>query len=457
VRAAFVGKVDTVKARLVPVYFPGKDNEFDRQVAVLQEALADVAQVLAPVALGSPLPEAEAVIFPQMLGEAYRMLEAFKAVPLPILIVTSEFGTMAMWDWEIASYLRAEGVGVITPYSLDQTRKLCQALGVRRELRQSKFLVFQDNPGEGFQPSIFKRFYWWEDECTQRMFDRFGIIVQKKSFKELGQRAKEIPDEHAEAAWAEWQSRLELGDISPRALHSALKLYLAVIQELEQDETVNGVGINCLNESHFSDTTPCLAWNMLYEERRLIWGCEADTVSMLTKYILNKSLNVPIMMTNLYPFLMGQAALKHERIPNFPEVDQPENHILVAHCGYLGVLPQSFATEWTLRRKVLAIVDDNATAIDARLPAGDITLAKLAPTFDIVTVAEGSLEGYAQYPGSDCLNGAVLKIRSGRRLMNQASSHHYLLMTGHQLADIDLISRVFDLQVEPIGEPGSTH
>lgn len=78
---------------------------------------------------------------------------------------------------------------------------------------------------------------------------------------------------------------------------------------------------------------------MLYEERELIRGCEGDTVSMLTKFILHKSLGSPIMMTNLYPFLMGQAALKHERIPDFPEVDpvdEPENHILVAHFGYLG-------------------------------------------------------------------------------------------------------------------------
>ena len=57
--------------------------------------------------------------------------------------------------------------------------------------------------------------------------------------------------------------------------------------------------------------TPCLAWNMLYEERRLIWGCEADILSMITKYILHNSLDMPIMMTNLYPFLMGQAALAH--------------------------------------------------------------------------------------------------------------------------------------------------
>lgn len=53
------------------------------------------------------------------------------------------------------------------------------------------------------------------------------------------------------------------------------------------------------------------------------------------------------------------------------------HHFLIVHCGYLGVLSPSFSTEWQLRPKVLAIVDANATAIDARLPVGDLTLAKL--------------------------------------------------------------------------------
>jgi len=440
-----------MKARLVPLYFePGRDNEFDEQVNRLKNLLAKEAELLDPVALGTTLPDAEAVVFPQFLGEAYRRVRDFK-INSPILVITSEFGTVSMWDWEIASYLKTEGVKTITPYNLEQTKMICKGLGVKRELKQTKFLVFQDNPGEGFQASIFKRFYWWEDECAQRMFDKFGVTIVKKSFKELGAEAKCISDQEAEAVWEEWKSRLNINsDVSKKAIYSALKVYIALKRELEKDENIKGIGINCLNESHFSDTTPCLAWNMLYEEKGLIWGCEADTISMLTKYILNKSLDVPIMMTNLYPFLMEQAALKHERIEKFPDVDKPENYVLTAHCGYLGVLPQSFSSEWTLRKKVLAIVDENATAIDARLPIGDITLAKLDSTFDKMSVVEGDLVDYAQYPGSDCLNGAVIRVPDGHRLMDKMYSHHYLLMTGHNLVNMKMLSMILDLEVEEI-------
>jgi hypothetical protein len=438
-----------VKARLLPVYFKsGRDDEYEQQVNRLAGLLAEEAKILEPVALGSSLPEAEAVVFPQLLGDAYSQTTELKAIELPLLIITSEFGTVSMWDWEIASYLRSEGIETIAPYNLEQTKNACRGLGVKRELRQTKFLVFQDNPGEGNQADIFKRFYWWEDECVQRMMDKFGITIVKKSFRQLGADAKHISDQEAEAVWETWGLRTE--GISGNALNSAIKIYIAVKRELEQDESIKAVGINCLNESRFSDTTPCLAWNMLYEEQGLIWGCEADTMSMLTKYILHKSLDVPIMMTNLYPFVMGQAALKHERIEAFPEVAEPENHILVAHCGYLGVVPTSFSTEWALKPKVLAIVDENATAIDARMPTGDITLAKLHPTVDTMTVVEGTLEDYVQYPGSDCRNGGVIKVSDGPQLVDTISSHHYLLMTGHNGLDIDVLAKVFDLKIEAI-------
>ena len=116
----------------------------------------------------------------------------------------------------------------------------------------------------------------------------------------------------------------------------------------------------------------------------------------------------------------------------------------------MGVIPRSFSTEWTLRKKVLAIVDDNATAIDGLLPTGEVTLAKLHPTFREMTVVEGGLTGYVQYPGSDCLNGGVIKVRDGRRLVNSLCSHHSLLMTGHNLADLRPVAQVFKLKIDEI-------
>jgi hypothetical protein len=439
-----------MKAKLVPIYFKTADDpDFIAQLQKLHELLVNEAEILEPVLLGSELPETDGVIFPQMLGEAYRELDKIQKLPQPLMIVTSEFGTVSMWDWEINSYLTAKGVKVIGPTSLEKTKQVCRAFALKRQLRHSKLLVFQDNPasGGGNQDEIFKRFYWWEPECINAIEKKYGVSVVKKSFKKLAVDARAISDESAQKVWEQRKANTPVGNITSRAILSAVKTYMAVKAELDQDPDIIAVGINCLNESMFSETTPCLAWNLLYEDQHMVWGCEADLVSMLTKVLISKTLEVPFMMTNLYPFQMGNAALKHEHIPNFPEVEgAPENYILAAHCGYLGVVPQSFSTEWKLKEKVLAIVDDNATAIDARLPEGDITLVKLLPPFDRWSVVEGDLPKYAQFENSHCLNGAVIRVPNGKRLVDDLVSHHYIITTGHNLNELEMVSKVFDLE-----------
>jgi hypothetical protein len=438
-----------MKAKLIPIYFKTADApDFSAQLRNLHELLADEAEILEPVLLGADLPETDGVIFPEMLGQAYREVDKLKNLPQPLLIVTSEFGTVSMWDWEINSYLTTKGIKVIGPTSLEKTKQVCRAFALKRQLKKSKLLVFQDNPasGGGNQDEIFKRFYWWEPECITAIEKKYGVSVVKKSFKKLAEDARSIPDESAQKVWEQRKSKTPVGNITSRAILSAVKTYMAVKTELDQDPDIIAVGINCLNESMFSETTPCLAWNFLYEDQRMVWGCEADLVSMITKVLVGKTLEVPFMMTNLYPFQMGNAALKHEHIPNFPEVEgAPENYILAAHCGYLGVVPQSFSTEWKVEEKVLAIVDDNAHALNARLPEGKITLVKLMPPFDRWSVVEGELPKYAQFADSHCLNGAVIRVPNGKRLVDDLVSHHYIITTGHNLNGLEMVSKVFDL------------
>jgi hypothetical protein len=439
-----------MKAKLVPIYFKSADDPgFLTQLHKLHDLLAEDAEFLAPVLLGAELPDTDGVIFPEMLGAAFGQLDKFKKLPQPLLIVTSEFGTVSMWDWEINSFLSSNGVKVIGPTNLEKTKQACRAFALKRQLKHSKMLVYQDKPasGGGKQDAIFKRFYWWEPQCIEAIEKKYGVTVIKKSFKQLGQVASAIPDETAQKAWEQRKANTPIENLTNRAILSAVKVYMAVKRDLDADPDILAAGINCLNESMFSDTTPCLAWNFLYDDQRLVWGCEADLVSMMTKILIEKTIDVPFMMTNLYPFQMGYAALKHENIPYFPEVEgAPENYILAAHCGYFGVVPQAFSTQWTLKKKVLAIVDDNANAIDGRLAEGDITLVKLMPPFDRWSIVEGELPKYAQFENSDCLNGAVIRVPNGKKLVDDLVSHHYIITTGHNLNELEMVSKVFDME-----------
>ncbi len=440
-----------MKAKLVPVYFPSKDEQFQKQIDYLKKNLGDYAEILGPVPLGADIPaDVDAVLFPQILGDAYTMADEIRKIDnagLPMLVITSAYGTFSMWDWEINNFLRSKGMNFLMPHNLETSKKLCKILTVKREMKNTKFRVYQDNPGEGMQPWIFKCFYWWGDECTEQINRKFGVEIEKKSFKKLAEDAKAVSDADAKAEWKKWDFPVEgLGD---KAINNAVKMFLALERDMD-DEAIKGMGINCLNESAFSDTTPCLAWNMLYEKYGMMWACEADTVTLTTKYLLHKSLGMPIMMTNIYPFLMDKAATAHEKIPGLPEfVHDWEDHVLLAHCGYFGLVPRSFCSSWTCKPPVLEIVDKDAHMFDARFPEGPLTLAKLDATMDKMFVTEGELEGYIQYDEtSDCRNGGILKVKDGHRFLDKVYSHHLLFMTGKQQRDISLVGKIFDIDMD---------
>ena len=440
-----------MKTILIPVYFdPGRDENFDKHLNIVKDLLKEDAEFLEPRALGNKLPDADAVIFPQMLGEAYNRIEALKAISLPIMVITSQFGTVNMWDWEVVHYLRMNDIQTICPPSLDDTKMVCRALKVLRLLSQSKFVVYQDDPAgpTGQQSDIFKRFYWLEKESGKKMFEKYGIKVEQRSFKELAKKASQIPDSEAQTVIDAWKSKHK--SIQGRPLLSAVKLYMEIKKEYVDDKDILAMGLNCLNESKSCDTTPCLAWNLLYQEEKLVWGCEADTMVMLTEILADKVLQVPFFMTNLYPFIMKQAALAHERIPHFPEVDEPDNHILAAHCGYFGLLPEVFSDKWSLRKRVLAMVNENATMIDATMPVGPITLIKFQPYLKKISLTEAELKGYVQYENSDCLNGGIIKVKDGQNFVDKVVSHHYVLLAGHQKAAMKLIAGIFDYELEII-------
>ena len=447
--------MNRMKATLLPLYFD-EANERERderqaQLAVLQRMYGEEAEFLPPVSVtAAAKPAADAVVFPQLLGAAFRHREELRRLEAPLLILTSSFGTVEMWDWEIGAYLREElELTVFSPYTAELARVILRALGAKRTMRNGlRFLIFQDSPGEGMQANIFKRFYWWEEDCTRRIEEAFGVKFVYRSWEALNRRARELPDEEARELWR--RRAVPCEGVGETQLLPAVKLYMALRETIAAVGGVAGVGANCLNESFHSVTTPCLAWNWLYDYDHILWACEGDTVSLISQYTLHSALLRPLMMTNIYPFLVGMAALKHEKIDRFPDIADPDNHALGVHCGYFGFAPRSFCSCWTLRPRVLEIVGEDAMAVDCRMAPGPVTMAKLHPGMGKLTVIEAEIEDYVQYPGSDCRNGALLRYRrgDGHAVMEHLSSHHALLIHGAVTHEILAAATVYGLEVE---------
>lgn len=446
-----------MKAKLIPIYFRERNQrevgEFEEQLKNLRSLYAQEAEFLPPQPLGDPLPpEADAVVFPQLLGTVFQHRDLMGQLSLPILILTSEFGTVEMWDWEIVAYLRGElDLNVFSPYQCELAKVILRAISAKREMKSGmKFLMLQDEPGEGMQAYLFKRFYWWDEECTRQIEKAFGIQIVYRSWKEVNFRAGQFSDQEALDLWN--QRAVPTEGVPQRNLLKAVKLYLAIRELIQEIGGIHGVGANCLNESFHSATTPCLAWNWIFEYDHIIWACEGDTVTLISKFILYSALQAPMMMTNIYPFLVGMAALKHEKIQEFPQIDDPDNHALGVHCGYFGFAPQSFCTQWVMRPKVLEIVNDDAIVIDCRMATGPITMAKLRSDMKKLTIIEAEIEDYVQYPGSDCRNGALLRYRngSGHKVMESLSSHHAILIQGDVTYQLLQMAKVYGFATEVV-------
>ena len=435
---------------LQPVYFAERTEkesvDFDRQLEKIESFYGELIECLPAVPLGSDIPShVDMALFPQLIFGAFRHDDKMKAIPVPILVITSRFGTVEMWDWEIVTYMKDLGMDVYAPYTVEIAKIILRTFAAKKQLKGGKFLVFQDTPGEGMQANIFKRFFWWEDQAVERLEQILGCQFVFSSWKALSDEARAVSDEEAASVSNNWSIARE--GLSDSAFYKAVKIYIAVKNKMQEVGDVLGVGSNCLNESFHCDTTPCLAWTMLFEQDNILFACEGDILTLASTFVFYRALEAPMLMTNIYPFLVGMAALAHEKITEFPDVVDGDNCALAVHCGYFGLMPRAFSRCWTLKPKVLEIVNDDAVMVDCEMKKGPVTLAKISTDLNQLSVIKADLEAYVQYPGSDCRNGGLLRFNDGHEVMEHLSSHHAMIIEGEHVPALKLIAIVFNWDI----------
>ena len=189
-----------MKTRVLPLRLIESNErergEFDVQMGRLLELYGDVAEFLPVRNLGEEIPEeADAVLFPQFVGSIYDHRDEVKKITQPIVVLTSEFGTVEMWDWEVATWMRENlGMNVLTPYTLDLGKVIFRAISAKKEMKNGmKFLMFQDDPGEGMQPYIFKRFYWWSQHPEGGQALHSGQASDQRD-RRRGRRRRQLPE-----------------------------------------------------------------------------------------------------------------------------------------------------------------------------------------------------------------------------------------------------------------------
>lgn len=111
--------MSNIKAKVVPLRFKEinerEQNEYREQLDTLIGIYGDVSDFLPPVTVGDPIPDCDAVVFPQLVGAAYHYQDEIKAYNKPAVVITSQFGTVDMWDWELITYMHSHGINVFSP------------------------------------------------------------------------------------------------------------------------------------------------------------------------------------------------------------------------------------------------------------------------------------------------------------------------------------------------------
>ena len=128
-----------MKAVLQPFYFSGRNDrevgEYQQQLDKLVQLYGEDVEFLEPLEFGTEIPkDAQAIIFPQLFGAIFREKERLREIKLPIIILTSEFGTVEMWDWEIVAWLRDElHLNVFSPYNTELARVIFRTIAAKVE------------------------------------------------------------------------------------------------------------------------------------------------------------------------------------------------------------------------------------------------------------------------------------------------------------------------------------
>lgn len=113
-----------MKAKVLPVYFKAanqrENKERKEQIDRLKELYGAEADFLQEQELGTAITkEVDLVLFPQLIGEAFCQRSAIEEIGQPVIVLTAEFGTVEMWDWEIIAYFRNElKRSVFAPYTV---------------------------------------------------------------------------------------------------------------------------------------------------------------------------------------------------------------------------------------------------------------------------------------------------------------------------------------------------
>ena len=448
------------RTRLQPIL--AREGKPTVDVAELAHAVEGVAEIAEMIVVESPQHWAETV---NGLGDEVDAIlpisipayptEVWNSHPQPLIdrgLPLVFWPLMAydepdFWRWSARDFLRSLGVEVHLVAGMREGLWLLRALGVRRMLRDAKLVVF----GE-------QNFPWNAHAAGHLMTEGLGARIAVRPIADIRDRYGQFSDDQVDEVWSRRSRRYVERGVRADELRQAVRTYLAIEEILEQERAV-GFGLNCFGDLVIAGgrDVPCLAQCLLREDG-YIASCDGDFVAMMTMVLVTGYLDLPCMMSNMYPVSYVGALTDHFGDPLSPDprrysrAEWP-NLARLAHCGFVGVIsPEMTPTgkaalkDWGGTYEIKR--DGLGCGIDADLAGGQVaTVVELRFDGRTLLVADAEIcetTRHADLP--HCESSALLRFRDLEGFVKHISREHTVVVYGRHTDSLRLLADVLDLE-----------
>lgn len=349
------------------------------------------------------------------------------------------------WRWSARDLLSALGVKAVLVRSMAEGRALLRAWGTRRFLARSRMVVF----GE-------QNFPWNATAAGHLVTRSLGTRIDVLPLSAFRERLGSWSDAAVRAAWEERRSRYEPRDVRPAELETALRVWLSIRSILEERKAF-AFGVNCYGDliTNGGRDVPCLAQSLLREDGYLA-SCDGDFLAMASMALASVFLDLPCMMSNMYPVSYEGALRDHFGDPLAPDEarhprDSWKNLARLAHCAFVGVVPAEMTPDGRAALREFGGTyeiprDGRGCGIDADLRA-DTPATAIELKFDgrTLVIARCRVVETTRHGLRHCETSALLEFENLERLVENISREHTVIAYGDHVRDLTVLASTLGL------------
>jgi hypothetical protein len=290
------------------------------------------------------------------------------------------------------------------------------------------------------------------------MTEQLGTRLVVKQISDIRRRYERFTGDEVRTYWQSRQARYVKETVREEEFEQSIRTCLA-IRSILLEERALGFGVNCYGDLLIKGgrDIPCLAQSLLREEG-YIASCDGDFCTMMGMALVSMFLDVPCLMSNLYPVSYVGALQEHFRSSLAPsETIYPRktwgNLARIGHCGFVGivspemtpsgkVLLKDFGGTYEIKR------DGRGCGLDGDLCSETrITIVELGLDGKTLTVTGGKLLETSRHKGLPHVEStALLEFDDLGDFLDHISREHVVVCYGDHRNELVLLADILGLE-----------